>query len=296
VTDPRDDELDLDLQFEDAPPAAPAPAAPEAAPTSTSSADPAPAPSAPDVAHGASVVTAPAPSAVQDAGLEGQWVWQFAAAPPPAPFSSVFFAGRAFPELYRFFAAGVLVALGTLLPWGASAAWLRDIGAEVAATDAGPAAGCTSPVGALCLALALWLIWASCYGIASGRQKILPVFLMLLPTYVTWSRTLDAWGRMPAEWSVQLRGVEVFEGAGPGVMLALAGCTLVTLQLVVSVGRLFRKAPKAGVEKARVRTPRDVKAAKAEAGGAVSTMDAAAGARAKVKADGDKGGRRGKQR
>ncbi|MBM3985532.1 MAG: hypothetical protein FJ296_07585, partial [Planctomycetes bacterium] len=263
MSDPKNDDLDLDLdlQLEEAPPAASAPApvasmAPSAAAGAAAAQDP---------AQGASIVAEPA-AAAPAAGVEGQWVWQFAAPAPPPPFSAVFFAGRAFAELYRFFAAGVLVALGALLPWGSSARWLTDIGAEVPAGYAGPTAGVATPAGALCLALSLWLVWAACYGIYSGRQKILPVFLMLVPAWMTWSRTLDAWGRMPAEeWGLQLKLVELFQGAGPGVMLAWAGSTLVVVQLALTIGKLFRKDPKAGDDKARARKPRDEKAAKAEA-------------------------------
>jgi len=286
VTEPKNDDLDLDLdlQLEDAPPAAPAAAAsaPEVAPPAPGEPASAELPAAP-AASGASVVAEPAPAA--DAGVEGQWVWQFAAPAPPPPFSSVFFAGRAFPELYRFFGAGVLVAVGTLLPWGPSTTWLADVGSEAAATWAGPVAGATTPIGGLTLLIALWLVWSACYGIYSGRQKIAPVFLMLLPAWATWSRVSEAWSLMPADWGAQLRLYELFKGTGSGVMLAWIGSTLVAVQLVLTIAKLFRKDPKAAADGGRVRKPKDDKPAKAEGG-----------AEGAAKAEDDKGGRRGKKR
>lgn len=299
MTEPKNDdlELDLDLKLDDEPAAAaPAPVpqagAQEAVATpAPRTEDPAAAPE-PPVAGGASVVAEPAPAAA-DAGLEGQWVWQFAAPPPPPSFSAVFFAGRAFPELYRFFGAGVLVAIGALLPWGPGAAWLAEVDAEAAAGYAGPQAGVATPMGALTLLIALWLAWAACYGIYSGRQKIVPVFLMLLPAWFTWSETAAAWGRMPSNWGAQLKLYEVFKGTGSGVFLALIGSSIVAVQLLLTIARLFRKDPKAAADGGRARKPKDDKSARSEAGASETKAgDASSGA----KAEDAKGGRRGKKR
>lgn len=262
MTEPKDDDLALPLDLDLAQ------AAPDA---------PSPAPATP-------VAAGPEPAAAAPAEPGGQWVWQFAAPPPPQPFSAAFFSGHAFPELYRFFAAGVLVALGTLLPWGPTVAWMVERGNSTVGYS-GPPAGFEQPIGALCLALALWLVWAACSGIYSGRQRILPVFLMLLPAWVTWKRTLDAWAQLSDADAIQVRLAAVFDVAGSGVLLALVGSSMVALQLLLTIVRLARKDPKAA-EKARATKPRERKA---------GDEPAAASAGAAAGAD-EQGGRRGKKR
>jgi hypothetical protein len=291
VTEPKDDDLNLDLDLDLveatpsatplATPAAGMPAATTASPTPTSSFASAPLPSA-TATPTASVVAEPQPAAT-GGELEGQWVWQFAAPPPPPPFSAIFFAGRAFPELYRFFAAGVLVALGTLLPWGPTVEWVVNQGNSTVGYS-GPPTGFDLPIGAVCLALALWLTWAACYGIYTGRQKILPVFLMLLPAWITWKRTLDAWGQIPDDYGFQLSLYTVFDVAGSGVLLALFGSTLVAVSLLLTIARLTKKDPKAA-EKSRAKPRKGDEPAASPTPGA----PAAAGAD-------DAGGRRGKKR
>lgn len=225
---------------------------------------------------GATVATA----AVED----GMWVWQYAAPAPLSSFSAVFFSGRGLPELYRFFACGLLVAIGCLLPWGPSLTWITEQGLPtLGVTD--PPAGYQLPMGALCLALAVWLMFTACYGIFSGRQKILPVFLMLVPAWASWSRTLDAWAKV-AEQPLKLRIEKLFEVAGPGVMLTFIGSTIMVLSLVVVILKVLKKKPDDGT----ARAPRKGKE-KDEAGKASDGKSGKAG-----ETSADDAGKRGRKR
>lgn len=182
------------------------------------------------------------------AQVEGQWVWQYAAPPPPPSFGAVFFSGRALAELYRFFACGLMVFIGCLMPWGKSMEWVVEHGESTLAYA--PPAGFELTVGAISMALALWLISVSCYGIYTGRQKILPVFLMLFPAWFTWGLMLDAWDLVGDLGFVE-RLFAVPEVAGTGVMLAMFGSTIVTLQLLLVVVKVMRKQPAADGERGR---------------------------------------------
>src|SRR5262249_61467600 len=97
----------------------------EAGPAPPGAGWPAAAPPAPAMAASDSSAAAPgaAPSASDADLVPGQWVWQYGAPAPPPPFSAVFFSGQALGELYRFFACGLLVLVGCLLPWGKSVQW-----------------------------------------------------------------------------------------------------------------------------------------------------------------------------
>jgi hypothetical protein len=208
-------------------------------------------------AAGASAVAEPAAAAASPSTggeVPGQWVWQYGAPPPPPPFSAVFFSGRALGELYRFFACGLLVFVGSLLPWGASYKWMVET-AEPTVGYVTPA-GYELPIGALSLALALWLMFSACYGIYTGRQKILPVFLMLLPAWATWTRTLDAWSQLE-EFGTRERLERLFEVAGTGVLLTLAGSTIVALSLLIVIVKIGKRQPAEARDGARARKPKD---------------------------------------
>ena len=78
--------------------------------------------------------------------------------------------------------------------------------------------------------------------------------------------TAAAWGRMPSNWGAQLKLYEVFKGTGSGVFLALIGSSIVAVQLLLTIARLFRKDPKAAADGGRARKPKDDKSARSEAG------------------------------
>ncbi|MGQ0552087.1 MAG: hypothetical protein ACT4PU_02570 [Planctomycetota bacterium] len=265
---PKDDDLDLDLDLEldelsltAAPlPAELPPSSASPVPMSTTPAG-SPTDSSSFSSGGGSAVAEPAGStayrpaaaspsggaAAEEAGVDGQWVWQFAAPAPLPPFSGALFSGRALGELYRFLACGLLVFVGCLLPWEASLGWLVERGADTRGYEA-PRVGYELPLGALCMILALWLMASASYGIYTGRQKVLPVFLMFVPAYVSWTRTLSAWevvGLVP-DLSTQDRLARLFEVAGTGVMLTLLGSTIVAVQFVLVLGKVLRKSPKEG--------------------------------------------------
>ncbi len=237
---------------------------------------------------------AAAPVAAATAGAaataeDGMWVWQYGAPAPLPPFSAIFFGGRGLPELYRFFACGLLVAIGCLLPWGTSLSWIAEQGLPTLGVTE-PPAGYQLPMGALCLAISVWLMFTACYGIYSGRQKILPVFLMLVPAWASWSRTLDAWSKV-SELSLKLRLEKLFVVAGPGVMLALVGSSIMVLSLVIVILKVVKKKPDDGT----ARAPRKGKddAAKAGAKPADAKGD---GKSAKADAAADDAGKRGRKR
>jgi hypothetical protein len=163
-------------------------------------------------------------------GVDGQWVWQFASPPPPPSFLAVFFSGAALKELYRFFACGVLVVLGCLMPWGSA-----EEGVELVA-------GYETPLGAVSMVLGLWLVFSSCYGIYTRRQKILPVFLMIEPAIVTWVITMGIWNSPALQAEGFLGKLSmVFEKAGTGVMLTLLGSTWVALGFLFLLGKVYTK-------------------------------------------------------
>lgn len=197
--------------------------------------------------------------------VEGQWVWQYAAPPPPPSFGAMFFSGRALGELYRFFACGLMVFIGCLLPWGKSMEWVVEHGESTLAYA--PPAGYELTAGAVSMALALWLMGVSCYGIYSGRQKILPVFLMLFPAWFTWGRMMDAW-ELVADLGFKEKIARVSEVAGTGVMLAMLGSTIVAVQLLLVVLKVMKKqpAPEGGgrTRKAKESKPKKEKPAKAK--------------------------------
>lgn len=196
------------------------------------------------------------------AGAEGSWVWQYAAPPPPPSFLAVFFSGTALKELYRFFACGLLVVLGSLLPWGPTLS--ATDGADAVALVPPPHAGVETPAGALALVIGLWLVFSSCYGIYSRRQKILPVFLMLEPAIASWGRLLDAWAAVDAEQPFAKVG-QLLDLAGSGVLLTLVGSTWVSLGFLFLVGKVYaKKDDKSAARRAPARGARsDASAGKA---------------------------------
>lgn len=218
---------------------------------------------------------------VADASADGQWVWQYAAPAPPPSFGARFFSGRALPELYRFFACGLLVVLGCLLPWGPTPSGVEGGAPFLPVPDS---AGYETTAGAASLVIGLWLVFSACYGIATGRQKILPVFLMLEPTAVSWLRLLDAHGAMGTESGI----LALLDAAGTGVLLTLVGSSVVTLQFVLVMAKVYtKKDDKGAARKGRKDgSPATGIAAPADGAPAASADDAPSAS----------GGRRGRRR
>lgn len=228
---------------------------------------------------------APADADSDETSAEGQWVWQYAAPAPPAPFSAAFFSGNALPELYRFFACGLLVVVGCFLPWGPQSASVPN----PALTDDPTAAefvqkllpvpeimGVHTTLGAISLVIGLWLMFSACYGVYTRRQKILPVFLMLEPAIVSWDRMLGAYEQVGMDGGV----LALLDAAGTGLLLTLVGSTLVSLQFLFVVGKVYAKKD----DKGAGRTPRKSKA-KDEDGAVAAAIEGA-------DADGSKGRRK----
>lgn len=198
-------------------------------------------------------VAEPSADTAADEGLaQGQWVWQYAAPPPPPSFAAVFFSGQAVKSHYRFFACALLVVVGCLLPWGPAGE-----GAAAAPFLPPGVAGYQTVTGAISLALGLWLLFAACYGVYTGRHKILPVFLMIEPAVVAWLRTADAWGRLPEEFSTLERLQHVFDVAGTGVMLTLVGSTWVAGGFLLLLGKVYAKKDDKGSARRSARGGRD---------------------------------------
>jgi hypothetical protein len=178
----------------------------------------------------------------QGDGVEGQWVWQYAAPPPPPSFLAVFFSGTAHKELYRFFACSLLVVIGCMLPWGPVTE--KSFGSEGAVVESvlprPDVMGYETPAGAISLALGLWLLFSSCYGIYTRRQKILPVFLMLEPAIVTLLRVKDAWGKLKSEGTLDKLG-ELFEVAGTGVLFTFVGSGIVAIGFLFLLVKVYTK-------------------------------------------------------
>lgn len=235
MTDPEDQDLP-ELELEAVEETAETPATPEAG------SEPQPEATAEAAEAVAAAVAEPAPGAEEAApdASQGQWVWQYAAPPPPPSFGAMFFSGQALPELYRFFACGLLVVIGCLLPWG-------PVTTEVPGEEEGQVVeelmalpdviGVETLLGALSLVIGLWLVLSSCYGIYTRRQKILPVFLMLEPAIVSWMRLLD--GLDKAGEGADL--LATLDAVGTGVVLTLVGSTLVSLQFLFVVGKVYAK-------------------------------------------------------
>lgn len=231
-------------------------------------------------------------------GVEGQWVWQYGAPPPPAPWSAAFFSGTALKELYRFFGCGALVVLGCLLPWGPQTELVAndavsilegaDEYIDVVLTP--PAlSGYETPAGAISLVIGLYLMWSAGYGIYTSRQKILPVFLMIEPAFVSWVRTADAWALVEAPGIVE-QVQELFMIAGTGVMLTLVGSTWVAASFFLVVAKVYAKKDDKGA--ARRSSKSKDKAEKTDKGASESAEDGDAGGKS-----GGKGkGRRGRKR
>jgi hypothetical protein len=178
----------------------------------------------------------------QGDGVEGQWVWQYAAPPPPPSFLAVFFSGTAHKELYRFFACSLLVVIGCMLPWGpVTEKSIDSDGVAIESVLPRPdVMGYETPAGAISLALGLWLLFSSCYGIYTRRQKILPVFLMLEPAIVTLLRIKDAWGKLKSEGTLDKLG-ELFEVAGTGVMFTFIGSGIVAIGFLFLLVKVYTK-------------------------------------------------------
>lgn len=206
---------------------------------------PAPAPAAAPAAEATSV----ADPAAADPAAGGQWVWQYAAPPPPPSFGAAFFSGTAVKDLYRRFAAALVVVIGCLLPWGPvmetvpnTAEAIAD-GAAATIEQMAPMAGVAGVetlAGALTLLLGLWLMYASLHGIYTSQQKILPVFLMIEPAIVSWMLTLDAWAGVESEGFLE-RLNELGQRAGTGVLLTLVGSTYVAGAFLLLFAKVFVK-------------------------------------------------------
>lgn len=294
----ENEEKDLELEqldeLSDESPAADAPATDAPAPAEAApAADAAPASDANDAS--------PTQEAAAATGgeVQGQWVWQYGAPPPAPPWSARFFSGAAVKDLYRFFACGLLVVIGCLLPWGPVVE--LEANDPLAIVEGGPelieviqmpppTAGYEWPLGALSLVIGLWLVFSSAYGIYTNRQKILPVFLMIEPALVSWSVTLDSW-EMVESTSTLDQIQELFMVAGTGVMLTLVGSTYVALNFLMVVVKVYakkddkasgRRGGKGGKDKGdkKGKGKKDAKAKKDEGAG-----DDEAGA------DGDKDGK-----
>ncbi|MCB9899466.1 MAG: hypothetical protein H6825_15775 [Planctomycetes bacterium] len=242
-------------------------AEPMAAPTAAPAAAPLP--------GGAGAVAEEAPAA--DPGA-GQWVWQYGAPAPPPSFLAVFFSGTAVNDLYRRFACALLVVIGCLLPWS-DVVTTPASGDTAASTVVNYTPGVELPLGALSLVLGLWLLFSSCYGIYTSRQKILPVFLMIEPALVSWSRALDVWAECKAGGLDGL--IEFSHKAGTGVLLTLVGSTWVAGGFLFLFVKVFAKKD---VDKGAARRS------------ARSAKDGEAAAEGPAGDDDKKGARRGRKR
>lgn len=262
-------------------------------------------PAAEVVAESADAPAADAqPAATGDPGAEGQWVWQYAAPAPPPSFGAVFFSGSAKPELYRFFACGLLVVIGCFLPWGpathqvANPEFVNDpeVAPMVTELMALPdVLGVHTTLGVVSLAIGLYLMFSALGSIYTRRPRILPVFLMLEPAFVSWTRFLDARAQ-----AGDLSLLESLDAAGSGLLLVLFGSTLVSAQFLLTVGKVYGKKDDKGAAR------RGKADGKSKKGDAKSKKDDAKGKDAKGKSDkdgdgkgdDDKGGkgRRGKRR
>lgn len=230
---------------------------------------------------------------------EGQWVWQFAAHPPPPPFSAMFFSGTRPKEFYSFFGCGLLVVLGCLLPWS----WLAPGAGEDAVAELVP--GFTLPMGSLCLALGIYLVWGACQAIYTGRPRIMPIVLMLVVADITILRLLDAWGAVDSTLGMKDMLVSFLHDAGTGVVFAAVGSVVVSLRFVMTLGKVLgkkdeKKAARKAKAKAKDKPAKEKKAKKPKAEKASKKKDEAAGDGDASDADGGgKGrakGRRGRKR
>lgn len=256
MTDPNDkdgDDLDLDLDLELEP--ADSDASDESAATAVVEETAAPAPEAVELAPGEAEAVAAAGAADP---TQGRWVWQFGAPPPPPSFGARFFGGSALGELYRFFFCGLMVVIGALLPWGleVDAPATPVVDSAVEAVDGEAAAEATDAVaetilthvpgfelvaGAFALLLGIYLMYGSAIGIYSGRQRILPIALMIIPAEASWKRFLDAWGSLDGGFLDNI--TEVFAVTGTGVMVTLLGSTVVVVQFLATIGKVMGKTP-----------------------------------------------------
>ena len=187
-------------------------------------------------------------------------------------WSARFFSGAAVKDLYRFFACGLLVVIGCLLPWGPAVELV--VNDPLAIAEGGPelievvqmpppTAGFELPLGALSLVIGLWLVFSSAYGIYTNRQKILPVFLMIEPAFVSWSITLDAWDMVESTSTLD-QIEELFLVAGTGVMLTLVGSTYVALNFLMVVVKVSpRRTTRRRAAAARVARRRPTRRARA---------------------------------
>lgn len=262
MTDPDkdkdgDDDLDLDLELVEDEGSGADDSTPAVAPAESTSSGESDDAVTLEPAEAAAVAAAGAADPTQ-----GRWVWQFGAPPPPPSFGSRFFGGAALGELYRFFFCGVMVVVGALLPWGVevdapapaeteqAAAESTDAAADGAAAAADAVAevvgthvpGYELVAGAFALLLGLYLVYGACVGIYSGRQKILPIALMLIPAEASWKRFVEAWGSLGDAGFLD-KLTEVFAVTGTGVMVTLLGSTVVVLQFLATIGKVMQKTP-----------------------------------------------------
>ncbi|MFT7461675.1 MAG: hypothetical protein ACI9EF_000009 [Pseudohongiellaceae bacterium] len=222
------------------------------------------------VVEAPAVVEAAAPAGADGDPEQGQWVWQYGAPPPPPSFGASFFSGNALPELYRFFGCALLVVIGCLLPWGpvseSTSMTLEDgtVAVSEKLMSVPNMIGAETTLGALSLLIGLWLLFSSCYSIYTRRQKILPVFLMIEPAIISWTRLLAT-----NDQAADLSFLEMLDAAGTGVLLTLVGSSFVSLQFFMVVAKVTAKKE----EKA----PRRASAKAAEEGADGSDKKKAAG-------------------
>ena len=165
------------------------------------------------------------------------------------------------------------------------------------------------PMGAVCLALSLWLVWGACTNIYARKPMILPAFLMFIPAEVTWVRLLDAWGAADTSLGIADQVNQVLYTMGTGVLLTLVGSTVVAVQFVLTLGKVLgskkepatgraakakkEKPAKAKKEKpAKAKKEKPEKAAKAEKADKADKGDDAKSGDAKGKAGKGRRGRR----
>lgn len=221
---------------------------------------------------------------------EGTWVWQYGAPPPPPSFGARLFAGNASPEFLRFAFCALLVIIGCLLPWGPTQ--FVEAGAAEAVADAPylvpPAVrGVDLPLGALSLALGIWLLYAACAGAYSGRHRILPVVLMIEPAIVTLGHLGDA---MEAAGDDGI--LTALDYAGSGVLMTFVGSAFMALQFLFLLGKVFAKKDDKGATPRASKGGKSGKGAKDKKGGRAGKSKAGKGDDAKAdkdaKSEGDK--------
>lgn len=204
---------------------------------------------------------------------------ELASAMPPAPLPTPTPAGRAFPQLYRFFWGGLIVFVGALLPFGpavmaslfgtddsagksrAYAGMDADARKQLAeslgsgaATPAAPVLDATGPVfpstqacqtfiGAVFLLFGLMLMGQMYTAIQERKVRLGGVLLMMLPCGWTWLKAVQLCADFDWFKASDLYLVSTFNRLGvelgTGFLLILGGSTYVVLNFL---GALFGAA------------------------------------------------------